>query len=896
MKKLFLFAAFFACTLSTFAYDFTSNGIYYNILGGDSVEITFGSFDVNNLLFNVNGEYAGSITIPETVEYNNTTYRVTSISDGAFCDCSNLSKITIPNSVTTIGGMAFGNCSSLVSITIGENVTAIGQRLFYGCSKLSSVIWNAKNCADFKQHNTPFYYYERGFDYNFDLRSQITSFIFGDKVESIPAYVCNGMRWLTTLTIPNSVTTIGHGAFRGCSALTAVTIGENVTDIGSWAFLDCSKLSSVTWNAKKPYTRITSSNETPFYYESSSAYYSSYNFDLRPQITSFTFGDKVESIPAYLCNGMSRLTTLTIPNNVTSIGDEAFYGCSRLTAVTWNAKNCASAPFSTIASQITAFTFGDEVETIPDSLCKNMQQLNTITIPNSTKSIGEEAFYNCSNLATTTIPNNVSLIGNNAFYNCSNLTRITWNAKNCTSTPFSTIASQITSFTFGDEVETIPDSLCKNMQQLAAITIPNSVKSIGESAFYNCASISAISIPSNVTSIGDNTFYNCSSLSAITIPNKVTSIGSQAFEGCSLLAKVNYTGTIDSWCDIHFDNNPLHNVADFYLNDVKVIDLPFSEKLTTIDTWFKGCKSIQSLTLPENITSISTDAFESCSDLTTITWNAKNCASAPFSTVASQITSFTFGDEVETIPASLCSGMQKVSTITFPNSLTSIGAKAFADCSQMGSIVIPNNVTRIEESTFANCSSIREIKFGGNISQIGDSALAGCTSLISLTIGADFPPVVYANTFKDVSTMAFIKVPCGATPFYQIASYWNNFTNYQEVSLYTFATKADDKTHGKVTVIQQPDCENENVAIFEAVPYNGYEFQCWNDGSTESYRIVEVIEDVEYIATFVKTSTSALENTTVDNNLSIHKVFEDGTIYIVKSNGERYTIDGRRVL
>ena len=166
-----------------------------------------------------------SVTIPSSV---------TSIGSYAFSGCSGLKSVTIPNSVTTIGEEAFSGCSGLTSVTIPNSVTSIGYRAFYGCSGLKSVTWNAKNHPAFSSssENHPFN----------NIRTQITEFIIGDEVTSIPAYMCYGMSNLKSVTIPSSVTSIGSYAFSGCSGLTSVTILSSVTSIGNYAFYNCSRL------------------------------------------------------------------------------------------------------------------------------------------------------------------------------------------------------------------------------------------------------------------------------------------------------------------------------------------------------------------------------------------------------------------------------------------------------------------------------------------------------------------------------------------------------------------------------------------------------------------------------------------------------------------------------
>ena len=237
---------------------------------------------------------------------------------------------------------------------------------------------------------------------------------------------CSG---LTSITIPNSVTSIGVSAFYACSSLTSVTIGNSVTSIGDGAFLNCSGLTSVT------------------------------------------IPNSVTSIGEQAFSGCRSLTSVTIPNSVTSIKNYAFYNCSSLTSV---------------------------------------------TIPNSVTSIGSYAFRYCSSLTSITIPNSVTNIGQSAFSDCSDLTSIT-------------IPNSVTS---------IGSSAFSGCNSLTSVTIPSSVTSIGNSAFEYCSGLTNITIGNSVASIGDYAFRDCSSLTSITLPNSVTSIGEQAFQNCTQLTDV----------------------------------------------------------------------------------------------------------------------------------------------------------------------------------------------------------------------------------------------------------------------------------------------------------------------------------------------------------------------
>ena len=349
--------------------------------------------------------------------------------------------------------------SSIKVLTIAEDVTKIGYDAFDGCTALVTIVWNAKHAADAYNDGQSVYPIFYG------IRSQIKSFTLGENVEYIPTYLCDGMDKLTSMTIPNSVTSIGNWAFDGCTSLTSVTIPESVTSIGKSAFEGCSAIDSIVWNARHAADAYSDGQYVyPIFYE------------IRSQIKSFTLGENVEYIPTYLCYGMDKLTSMTIPNSVTSIGDYAFRGCSSLTSVTF--------------------------------------------------------------------PESVTSIGKSAFEGCSTIDSIVWNAKNCAdassleTAPFYAIRSQITSFTFGENVEHIPAYLCDGMDKLTSMTIPNSVTSIGGAAFYSCSSLTSLTIGKSVTSIGTCAFQDCSSLTSVTTPNSLKTIGTSAFEGCARLGKI----------------------------------------------------------------------------------------------------------------------------------------------------------------------------------------------------------------------------------------------------------------------------------------------------------------------------------------------------------------------
>ena len=256
--------------------------------------------------------FGGDKEIPQKVIIRSKTYTVTAVNDKAFENCDGLTSITIPNSVTSIGEDAFYGCSGLTSITIPNSVTFIGLRAFYHCDGLTSVTLG--NSVTFHSLSGTFAYCKNLTEINVNPENANYSSINGvvyDKNAStlifcpnkkasitIPNsvtsigdrafYVCSG---LTSATIPNSVTSIGDYAFYGCSGLTSITIGNSVTSIGDYAFLDCSELTSVT------------------------------------------IPNSVKTIGWWAFENCSKLTSVTIGNSVESIGGSAFDGCPQLEAI-----------------------------------------------------------------------------------------------------------------------------------------------------------------------------------------------------------------------------------------------------------------------------------------------------------------------------------------------------------------------------------------------------------------------------------------------------------------------------------------------------------------------------------------------------------------------------------
>ena len=177
----------------------------------------------------------GTLTIPYSVEYNGTTYNVTSIANGAFQSQWFLTSVSIPNCVTYIGNGAFTDCRGLTSITIPENVTYIGDGAFSWCLNLTTVNFNATNCTTMG----------RGYGNQvFQDSPKITTLNIGNNVTNIPAYAFSNLR-VTSVSLPDSIVSIGDYAFSCCGSLKTINIPDAVTTIGQFAFQNCERLISI---------------------------------------------------------------------------------------------------------------------------------------------------------------------------------------------------------------------------------------------------------------------------------------------------------------------------------------------------------------------------------------------------------------------------------------------------------------------------------------------------------------------------------------------------------------------------------------------------------------------------------------------------------------------------
>ena len=433
-------------------------------------------------------------------------------------------------------------------------------------------------------------------------------------------------------------------------------------------------------------------------------------------LTSITIGNGVTEIGDYAFKGCSSLTSTIIPSGVTEIGDGAFQGCSSLTSI----------------------TIPDSVTSIGGIAFQGCSSLTSITIPDSVTSIGGIAFSGCHNLRNITIPSSVTYIGDSAFAGCYGELIVNCNIPNGEVRGYYNAAkfyfpfkdSRFSNVIVGEGVTKIGSYAFRGCQYLKSITIPDSVTEIGYNAFGGCKSLESITIPNSTTKIEDELFWGCIELSSVTIPDSVTEIGNYAFKGC---------------------------------DDIESITIP--DSVTKIGSYvFEDCSWLRKMTIGKGVTEIADDAFKGCDTRTVdVTVSNKYCYDyfyGKYWGVKVILNSEYISQDGRCLivdgELAVCqlSGLLKYD---IPKEVTKIGQKSFKGCSSITSITIPDSVTSIGDSAFEGCSSLTSLTIPSSVTSIGSSAFKGCSGLTNITIPESVTNIE-GNAFEGCSMLKSIKV------------------------------------------------------------------------------------------------------------------------------------------
>ena len=557
---------------------------------------------------------------------------IDNIGTDAFYGCANLTNVRFPIGITAIGARAFMNCTSLTEITLPDTVSSIGYRAFYGDVNLESVKLSRSWSSTSGYSSYPTYYGEI-----FANCVKLTSVSIAEGASTVPAYAFYGCTNLTSIEIPDSVETVNRYAFYNCDGVTSIDLPEGLLSIGNYAFSENDGITgihipdtvtSIGYRAFTNCSRLTDINYPASW--STCIGYSSYPtlygeiFDDCAQLTSIVIPEGVTTIPAYAFYGCPNLADIQIPSTVTKIGNYAFYDCDGLT---------------------------------------------TVLLPYGLESIGYYAFANSDGISAFDIPETVTTIGYRAFAECNGLTTATypagWNnhiGYSSYPTLYGSIfagCEKLTKIVIPEGVTVIPTYAFQDCTNLREIEFPETLKTIDNYAFDGCTGIVELDFPDELNTIGTYSFSGCNGLVELNLPDSVTTFGYRAFSDCVNLRSATYPA---GWTTC----------------------LGYSSYPTLYGSIFSGCSKLKSITVPDGVTTIPEYAF-----------------------YGSELRNIKVANSVETIGRyafANCDQLRYVESEFL--SLKNINNFAFENDSRLKSLTLSENVVNIGSGAFNGCSSL----------------------------------------------------------------------------------------------------------------------------------------------------------------------------------------------
>ncbi len=728
MKKLT--ALFFCLTMillagsTCLAEELSSGDFLYEILENGTARILKFTGETENM------------TIPSEID----TVPVTSIGDFAFTGCKNITSVTIPSGLTEIGKNPFAGIERLKEINVvsGNPVFEVINNVLFNKSEKKLVAFPIGRTVSL--YKIPDGTLAIGSDafYNYPNTMMV---IFPEGLQTIESEAFWGCENLLMEHLPDSLTSIGRGAFAYCKQFKSLIIPEHVVTIGREAFIGCKNLTDITLpksvesieiyafsyiSLHDTYTVEKNSyaekwaieNNRDFIYpdtiksrdyiymplDDGSAKIMKYLGSQKDlMITSTLDEHPVTSIDDHAFTGYEELRSISIPNSVTSIADDAFTKISKQVifkappdsfADEWlKAHKFNSSSANLIKSgeytyriredgtaEITAYKLeyegifapkdvelvvpgkidGLQVTGIGSNAFRDNYSLSSVVLPEGLTSAGDLVFYGCKNLKKVVLPRSLKSVGDRIFYNCKNLTEIIIDSGNL-------------SFEISDNVlinkekKELVYYIPLTTDEKTSYTVPDGIQSIGKYAFYNCENLESVVLPDSVLYIGEMAFADSNVLSSITLSKNLISLEGNPFSSCSALTDIKISA-----------DNPNYMVKDHVLiqkADMELVAYPIG--LT--DPVY---------TIPEGIRTVGDSAFYYC---------------------------------------------QNLETVRFPDSVISIGPNAFILCRNLNSAELPQNLKSIGENAFMSCRSLKEVSFPDSLASIGGQAFQG-TGLLTVTL------------------------------------------------------------------------------------------------------------------------------------------------------------------
>ena len=552
---------------------------------------------------------------------------ITAIADMAFNSNDDITAITLGSSVREVGKYAFSSCDNLTAVNLSEGVEVLHPNAFYGCDKLESITLPDS--------------LKRIDSYAFEYCTALREIEFGKSLESIGEFAFYGCYSLESVSFGDKLNVIGRSAFSNCNSLKSASFGSSMNVISKDAFAGCLNLEQLNFvpapiNIGESAFRLCTSLRT-LTLPSGTIGIGHGAFSKCDSLENIDFGPSIRVIASEAFFACRNIKELYLPDSLTSISGYAFQECTGLESI--------SLPFIGMkASDTSGAHLGNIFGSTNESLVPDT--LKHVTV--RAKTIPSGAFRNCANVETITVGSGVSTVSSNAFTNCTGLKRVE----------------------FKNGVKTIGSSIFSGCEALEEVSFSSTITSVGTSVFTDCVNIKRVNaetlaswckisfsnananpmylgaelyidgavlsdvlvVPEDAKQIGSFAFCG-SKIRQVILHDDVTSVSSTAFDSCENLSMAEYDGayylgteenpyfvllrakTSDAISiKVHSDAKIISREAFYNCMSLNSVSLP--DGLTTICAYaFRSCERLEGITIPESVTTIGYQAFVGCSAL-----------------------------------------------------------------------------------------------------------------------------------------------------------------------------------------------------------------------------------------------------------------------------------------